>query len=362
MIDAQQDQNKAKPERYEDAQALDISLLPDLCSAASVLSLVIIGELLALALVLSAQGIRLFSWQDFGLTSFLIQWVILSSAGTLCTFRTRLNRLTPTIVVTASYIIVLLFTGIYSVIGLTLMGGIAAVSFSSVVSNLVIAAIFAGVLMRYLYLQRELKQREQAALSARIQALQSRIRPHFLFNSLNSIASLIAIKPQAAEKMVVDLSQLFRGSLKLPSLTSMSQEVALCQCFIDIEKVRLGSRLEVEWTIGSDLGEAKILNLLLQPLLENAIYHGIQPLPTGGVVTVNIKLVENDIVIKISNPRLPGEPAVTRHMSTTESRGNGIALANIRHRLNAYYGKSAYLRIVKGEADFSAIMRYPLKQ
>lgn len=352
MADIQQDKQQDMGANYEQ-QHTQIGFLPDLCSAGSVLSLVLVGELLSIALVLSAKGITGLEWQNFGLLSLLVQWILLMSAATLCPLRAILNKMPIFKAVVLSYALVMFYTGLFSAIGLKVAG---IFEWSTLLTYVCVAAIFTGVLMRYLYLQKELKRREQSALEARVQALQSRIRPHFLFNSLNSIASLILIKPDAAEKMVLDLAHLFRGSLKLPQLTSIEQEITLCKCFIDIEKARLSERLNVEWLMedGFD-SQLSILNLVLQPLVENAIYHGIQPLPSGGIVYVELKKVAEDVVIKVTNPRLPG-----RENGSYTRESNGIALSNIRHRLVAFYGDSAYLRIVKGEADFSVVLRYPL--
>lgn len=341
------------------AQRQDEGFLPDLCSTPAVLSLILVGELLSLALVLAAYGVGEFSWASFGLISMLVQWVLLTSAATLCGLRAYLNKLKSATAVSLSYGVVLGYTLLFSVSSSLLLRSEPGVNWAEVITNLLIAAIFAGVLFRYLYLQQRLKQQERAELGARVQALQSRIRPHFLFNSLNSIASLIAIKPVLAEKLVVDLAHLFRASLQLPQLIALSKELELCHAFCDIEQVRLGQRLTVEWEVESLPEQTQILNLLLQPLLENAIYHGVQPLPDGGVVQVEVKRVKDDIVLRITNPRLPGSELQTNHKKQPISSGNGIALSNIRGRLEAVYGKQAHLRVVKGEADFSVVVRYP---
>ncbi len=342
----------------QDNSQLREGFLPDLCSTAAVLSLVLVGELLSLALALAADGLRGFSWAKFGLVSLLVQWVVLASAASLCTLRRHLNRLKPAQAVSICYVMVLAYTFVFSILSSWFNAHVEGFVWSSVFTNVCISAIFSGVLFRYLYLQQLLKLQQQSELSARLQALQSRIRPHFLFNSLNSIASLIAIKPELAEKLVVDLAQLFRASLQLPQLIPVEQELALCYCFCDIEKVRLGKRLEVEWQVDELSKDTKILNLLIQPLIENAIYHGVQPLPKGGKVNVEVKHVKGDVVVRVTNPRLPGSELQTNH-NPEPSSGNGIALSNIRGRLDAHYGKKAYLRVVKGEADFSVVVRYP---
>lgn len=334
-------------------------LIPNLCAAGSVLVLILVGELLSLAIVLSDLGLQHIHWQAFGVISFLMQWIVLVSAATLCYLRVWLNRLSAAQAVSISYSLILSYTVMFSGVGLFFLGVPFVKMPSTIASNTVIAAIFAGILLRYLYLQLLLKQREQAELEARIQALQARIRPHFLFNSLNSIATLIHHDPGLAEKLVVDLSLLFRAGLSLPQQTTIAQEVALCRSFFDIEKVRLGKRLELDWSIEEEALTRPILNLLLQPLLENAIYHGIQPLKGGGKVAIDIKVIKGDVVVKIVNPKARGDVLGEIGDLNTSSRGNGIALSNIRDRLAAVYDKTAYLRIVKGETDFTVLLRYP---
>ena len=149
--------------------------------------------------------------------------------------------------------------------------------------------------LRYNYIQRSLHTREESELHARIQALQSRIRPHFLFNSMNIIASLIPVDPDVAETVVEDLSELFRASLQEEgSEVSIEEELALCRRYTRIEYLRLGERLNIEWQIEDAVESVKIPLLTLQPLLENAIYHGIQPMPEGGTITVSLAYSANN--------------------------------------------------------------------
>ncbi|MFT7559553.1 MAG: two-component system sensor histidine kinase AlgZ [Flavobacteriales bacterium] len=342
------------------------NFLPNLCSTPAVLSLLILGELLALALELGGGGIARFSWSHFGTSSLLFQWVILSSAGTICVLRPYISR-SAAFAAACSFSIVLIYGVGLSALALWVSSGFSSVDFQQLLTNGCITAILSGVMLRYLYLQEQLSQQKRAELQARLEALQSRIRPHFLFNSLNSIASLIDIDPVAAEKLVVDLSRLFRSSLQKSGLIPIEQEIDICKRFASIEQVRLGSRLTLHWNIESLPANCQILNLLMQPLIENAIYHGIQPLQAGGTVKVEIRLVKGDVVIKVTNPRIPGseskvlsvDKAIGETEAEAKTRGNGIAMANIRDRLAASYGSAGYLRLVKGATDFSVILRYP---
>jgi len=333
--------------------------LPNLCSTYAVLSLVLLGELLALALELASNGIGKFDWSHFGAVSLLSQWIILPSAGPICLLRPWFRKQSGAVAGSVCFAIVLFVSLVFSSFAVWMDSGFSAFDVYQVITNLCITAIFSGILLRYLYLQQELSDRKRAELQARVEALQARIRPHFLFNSLNSIVSLIESDPSAAEKLVLDLSSLFRSSLQLSGKVLLSQEVAMCQRFLNIEKFRLGNRLQVEWKIGEIPSNTEILNLLLQPLLENAIYHGIQPLPEGGTVLIEIHTVKNDIVVKITNP-FRSEDLRKPDDELPSQRGNGIALSNIRHRLESNYGDKAHLRLVKGATEFTVILRYPL--
>jgi two-component system sensor histidine kinase AlgZ len=212
-----------------------------------------------------------------------------------------------------------------------------------------------GIAFRYFFLMHQLRKKEQAELNSRIQALQSRIRPHFLFNSMNIIASLISVDPETAEEVVEDLSVLFRASLNDSSNkpVTLEEELSLCEKYVHIESLRLDDRLVVEWEIDVDIKRIRIPMLTLQPLLENAIYHGIQPLPKGGVVTVTIVERDHYLFITITNPMLPAD-------NYAYEQGNRMALDNIRRRLEAIYGPEAQLTNIAGKTTFKTTISYPL--
>lgn len=327
--------------------------LPDLCSVQSVFLLILIGELLAFAIVIVDHGLFNFDWLSLGTVSFLVQWVVLSSAAIICRLRPWFKHQNGFIAGAVSFSIVLFFTAFFTSFGHWVETQ-ERVTAEILFGNLIVAAILAGSMLRYFYLQQALQNRKQVELQARIQALQSRIRPHFLFNSMNSIASLIDIDPKAAEKMVVDLSQLFRSSLKEPGLIPITDEIALCETFISIEKARLGPRLTIAWDIDLQNKTPLIPSLLIQPLIENAIYHGIQPLPKGGTVNISIRVVEQEVVVCISNP------LSTNTVDAKLHKGNGVALDNIQHRLDAYYGKEAKIKITTSE-HYVIQIQYPIK-
>ena len=233
-----------------------------------------------------------------------------------------------------------------------LQGGV--INASAVLSNVLIGAVLAGIALRYFYLTQQLRLREQASLQAHIEALQARIRPHFLFNSMNTIASLIAIDPAAAETAVEDLSALFRASLaEGRAEVSLADELEVCRCYARIEQARLGDRLEVDWQLDEVPKDLLIPSLSLQPLLENAIYHGIQQLPCGGKVTVKGEFKPPQLTLTVINP-LPSQPSAVR--------GHQIAQQNIHHRLQTLYGPKAGLETEQSNNEHRVSIAYEVPE
>jgi len=227
------------------------------------------------------------------------------------------------------------------------------VGWSAILRQLVISGIIAALALRYFYVQQQLRQQEQSELRSRIQALQSRIRPHFLFNSMNIIASLIESDPQTAEVVVEDLAELFRASLNdAGNQVPLGDELMLCERYVRIEALRLGPRLTLDWQLEPVPAGVRIPLLTLQPLLENAIYHGIQPLPEGGTITVRLWF-DRQVNVEISNP-VPAERAIR------ESQSNRMALQNIRSRLAVLYGPRAELATEERNGHFFTTLRFPL--
>jgi len=221
-----------------------------------------------------------------------------------------------------------------------------------VLRNLLMGALVGAFVLRYLYIQHQWKRRLQAESEARLQALQARIRPHFLFNSMNTIASLIASQPGEAEDAVEDLADLFRASLSDERrLVPLEDEVDLAARYLRIEALRLGERLNVEWDLEGLSGRVRLPPLTLQPLVENAVYHGIEPNPAGGTVRVVGTWEGDRAVITVANP-LPPEGTQRRH-------GNHLALANIGERLAAHFGRGGSLETAEADGAFRVRLAVP---
>lgn len=192
-----------------------------------------------------------------------------------------------------------------------------------------------------------------AQAEARLVALNARIRPHFLFNSLNAVLSLIRARPQQAEEALEALSDLFRAAMRDPAeLVSLSDEIELCRQYLDLEKLRLGDRLAVDWQIEAIPVDTPVPPLMLQPLIENAVYHGIEPRPEGGKIMITMQHKDEVLNISIRNPN----PEISAHTG-----GNHLALDNIRERLALYYDLEARLNIQPSADHYEVRISIPCR-
>ena len=342
------------------SQEEEEGLLPNFCGVRPIFVLSVGAQLLVFVLILATGDDLNESWDELGLLSFFVQWVAMSSALCLCLLRHLLTKLPAIWSATLSYVTILLVTGMFAHLAQLFMvtfeyqwGTSPNAREDFLLRCLLISSIISLVLLRYLYILQQWKQQVKLESEARIQALQSRIRPHFLFNSMNIIASLIHSQPKEAERAVEDLSELFRATLKeTSSLIPLTQEWALCEHYLHIEGLRLGNRLKVNSCFSGVPKDALIPMLSLQPLIENAIYHGVQPLPEGGEITVEASLLENMIQIHISNP-MPDS------IEKSHTKGNKMALANIEHRLALIFGKAATIKLTPKLNQFDVIITIP---
>jgi two-component system, LytTR family, sensor histidine kinase AlgZ len=218
----------------------------------------------------------------------------------------------------------------------------------------VLAAALSGMLLQH-YFELRTRAYSPALVEARLQALQARIRPHFLFNSLNAVLSLIRTEPQRAETTLEDLADLFRVLMSDPrNMTTLDNEIRLCKQYLSIEKIRLGERLQVQWeteNISEDvLRKAQIPVLLLQPLLENAVHYGVEPAIEPAAVQIHVSRSIERIEIVVVNPY---------HGEVSAAAGNHMALDNIRERLALLYDVEAQLTTTIARGFFEIRLRFP---
>jgi two-component system sensor histidine kinase AlgZ len=294
-----------------------------------------------------------------------LQWLGLTSAALLCYTRRWLARLGIPAAALAVFALMLANTAVISELALWLgteigAGGLAANLFPSnhwpfLLRNAGICVIVTALLLRYFFVTHQWQRHLRAEAQSRIQALQARIRPHFLFNSMNTIAALTRTDPRRAEEAVEDLADLFRATLRdSHSPLRLKEELELSRIYQRIEALRLGERLSVVWDVAELPMRAFVPGLTVQPLLENAIYHGIEPLPDGGTVTVAGRVVDGEIEISVTNPVAPKIAA--------ERSGNRIALDNIRQRLDLAYGGRGSLEVEQQPDRYRVVVRFPYSE
>jgi two-component system, LytTR family, sensor histidine kinase AlgZ len=210
-------------------------------------------------------------------------------------------------------------------------------------------AALAGAMFQWLQLRA--RAAFPADTTARLAELQSRIRPHFLFNTLNTALALVRLDPARAEGVLEDLAELFRVAIGgSADAVTLAEEVELAQRYLAIEQVRFGPRLQVSWELDPDAGAARVPPLLLQPLVENAVRHGIEPSAAGGTIRVRTRVKLGRALVSIVNS-VPTEPS---------RPGSGIALRNVRERLRLMHDVAAQFDARREDAVFRVQIVLPL--
>lgn len=337
--------------------------LPNFCRGRAIGGVVLIAEMLAIVITLITRRISENLFQDLLLVSLFVQWIALSSAVVLCAARRFLNRLPNPRALGFAYLLLLVVVLAVSeaavwVLWLTGAAGSPRPDWYAYfhIQNFTVAAIIDALALRYFMARHQLRQRSLSEAHARLEVLRSRIRPHFLFNTMNIIASLIRSAPNKAEAAIEDMADLLRTMLgENENLVPVNNEIAIARKYLDIETLRLDSRLQVDWDIGKFPRKAIMPVLTLQPLLENAIHHGIEPNPVGGVISVRLREENDTLHITVVNP-LPR----TKSKSPAAPSGDRT-LENLRQRLESHYGPAAQLEIKEDRDRFTATVSIPIR-
>lgn len=336
--------------------------LPDFCSLKMVFAVVIIGELLAFVLTLAPLSMAQQRWNDLALISLFIQWNGLMCSAALCLLRPVIRGRSQQFVACCSFLSVLVMLMLLSELTFYIMnkysitGIITSSHWEFLIHNLLIGGIIGALALRYFYIQHQWRLKVEAESSTKLQLLQARIRPHFLFNSMNSIASLTRTRPETAERVTEDLAELFRMILRDDyELISWSREKELSQRYIDIEKQRLGDRLKIQWYTDSIPDNALVPALLLQPLLENAIFHGIEPEIDGGSIRISGEMVTSPL----SKTQLKITIQNTNSKNLVHRQGNKIALKNSQERLQTHFPGQASIVCQEKDGIYFAIVTLP---
>ena len=354
----------AAPEARARAPDTATFFLPDFCAARATLAIVLIVELVAFVLALSRHAMQTSFWIDLASLSLFLLWLGLSSSAVLCRSRRWLATMPTTraaattlglLLLTIALIAEIVFqTGrLWSrgLIGIATMFPTDHAGF--LLRTVAIGFIVSALALRYFYVSAEWKRSIELEARARIHALQARIRPHFLFNSMNTIASLTRSDPGRAEEAVEDLADLFRANLSdARTRIPLKEELEVARIYQRIEQLRLGDRLQVRWNVADTPMRALVPSLLVQPLLENAVDHGIETLPQGGTVTVTSRFDGSMIELEVRNP-------LSLDTAPQERRGNRLALDNIRQRLDLAWPGQSRVEVMQEGGEYRVLLAFP---
>lgn len=337
------------------------NFLPEICTPQAILRVMLGAQLLAVVLALtSASETYLAAFLNIGLTSLFVQWVALSSVLVICLLSKQLNKLSVPQTAVAISGLVVFFTIGASVVSTMAdsyqnVGELQFWDTPFILRNVFIALALTLMVLHYFHLLNQKTELTDADTGAQYDALQSRMRPHFLFNSLNTIAQLIHVDQNKAEDALLDLADIFRTTLDTRNRISLGEELDVTLRYLRMEALRLGKRrLNIVWDMDKKTLPFKmeIPPLLLQPLVENAIYHGIQPCKDGGTLGISLYDAGQRLDVVVTNPVPPDN-------TTKHSKGNHIAQENLKNRLRLAYGDQANLKITKSEHQYRVSFSIP---
>ncbi|MBB6244774.1 histidine kinase [Rhodanobacter sp. MP1X3] len=328
--------------------------LPDFCNLPMMFALLVIATLTATTMWLASDSRR--DWNSYSIGILFATWLALVIGLVLCALRSLLQRLPGKMPYVGTWLVIMPIVAGASMVAHEFNDALQLQLVQSnlgifVRDNVAVAALLGAGMLRYFYVLAQWQARLAAVTQAQVEALQARIRPHFLFNSMNTVAALIRIDPAAAERTVEDLSELFRAALGQHDTGdgTLGDELALVERYLAIEQLRLGARLHVRRELDDLPADFPLPRLLLQPLVENAVRHGVQPLREGGDVTLRGQRDGKGVRIEICNP-LPVTPP---------EAGNGHGLDSVRQRVAYRYGPLAKVQAGPQGDRFVVLMQLP---
>jgi len=368
MTDKVDTNNQSKT---SEPDAAERTFLPDFCNTRIIFLAILIAQLLSFVLALAGGISRPNFWVYLSLVSLFVTFIAIGNILVLCVSRKFLHKLHHAAAAITYYTLSLTITLIVSVASILVtptevlwaaspenvqtLNLLDILTSDILIRNMAISAIVSAVALRYFYIQNQWKANIQVEARSRIQALQARIRPHFLFNSMNTIASLTHSNPAMAEKAVEDLADLFRASLGHQNKVTLQEELNFTHRYINMEKLRLGDRLTIELKIEEGISlNTKVPALILQPIVENAIYHGVEPLTKGGTIKIDITSTQHDLHFTISNP--VGDINIDR-----KRPGNKMAQENIKQRLQLAYGDFSNMNINHEQGFYKVSFNIPIE-
>lgn len=331
------------------------ALLPEFCRSHILFRIIILLQVLAILLAL-VPGVDSAFWPRLGFVTLCIHWVGLPILAFFCSARPYLVWWQGRSLAGLALIVLLLNSWLVGTLAFDFLrssGWRGADDYHSFILQVLLIALLiggAGIQLLVFYVQQRLRLDAQAR--SELDALQARIRPHFLFNSLNTAAELVHTDQQAAEQTLLDLAALFRAALHADAAISLAEDLQLAWQYLSVEQRRLASRLTLDWQVPAELPAVLIPCLTIQPLVENAIRHGIEPMTAGGTITVQLCVGQDAVSLTIINPLANHAP---------HSGGNGIALDNIRRRLALLYGDKGRIINSVSQGDYYIKLTLPLE-
>ncbi len=338
-------------------RAADDHWLPDFCQAPTLFAAMLVAEgvVLAASLVPTAAA---FDLGAFAMASLYAQWLTLIACSALCLLKRFLRKLDPVPGTIAALALVALLTAagasavrwLDQALQIQLIGDAGALRF--VLTSAVLMVLFGALTLRYLYVQESLQATTRREANARFDALQARIQPHFLFNTLNTVSGLIGRQPAKAEEALLDMADLLRAALARDGgRIRLGEDLDLARRYLAIEQLRLGERLQVDWRVDDGLPlDMGVPSLTVQPLVENAVLHAISQLPNGGVLALHARRDGRGVTIRVRNP-------LAREVA---ANGPGRTQGNIRNRLRHALGPRARLAVSADDGHYTVTLWLPI--
>ncbi|MBE0362640.1 two-component system, LytT family, sensor histidine kinase AlgZ [Pseudoalteromonas ulvae UL12] len=325
-------------------------LLPSLFGDRATLATLVVGQFLAILLTFSPLH-HDDPWLKFGLVSLFIHVCNLISLSLLALIKPRIKTtdLIPQLLIILFVVNIVVFAASTIVISVGLINDELVLSLYF--KNALIATIISLLFVQFNVMHQQNSQTNSAYDRAQLDALQARIRPHFLFNSLNTAAELVHHDPKEAEKIILAIAALARASMNAGQSVTLANEIELAKQYLQIEKWRLGARLNVIWRLPDTLPQLHLPSLTIQPLLENAVCHGIEPLTTSGNLEIELHVTDKSVTLVVMNP------LCSERINRRER--NGVAINNIKQRLVLAFNHRASLTFHQGDAFYRSKLVLP---
>lgn len=303
-----------------------------------------------------APGASSGRWIYFGIASLVLQWVALLSLGMLYLGRKSLDTFTPQRIAWWAVFAMLLASHALGAMLWLAIPELREVPIQKLLTQwlqflgiLIVVGLFSVIAFQNHWQSRRLQLR---AKQAELDALRARVNPHFLFNTLNTATALVHDQPDQAERTLLDLSDLFRAALSGRDVTSIEQELDLTRRYLEIESLRLGDRLSVQWRLPATIPALYMPTLTLQALAENAIHHGIEHRQEGGTISIEVETDSNGVILRVTNPLAREKPGI--------HAGHQVGLSASQARIDAMTAGQGKLQAREEAGNFIVEIILPL--